>query len=75
LQVTLSNDRAGSTRVAWSPGRRRWAAWTVIGFFALLTLFLGSCPDGAMAGSAAAPASGENWLYQCPIVRVFVPAE
>jgi hypothetical protein len=44
--------------------------WAVIGGFAFAALFLGSCPDGAMAGQVAT--TGE-WFYQCPIIRPFVP--
>jgi hypothetical protein len=74
VQVTPSRIRVASPLVRWSPERRRLTSWTVIAFFALLSLFLGSCPDGAMAGPASTAGSGD-WFYQCPIVRAFVPTE
>ena len=45
----------------------------MIALFALSMLFVGSCPDGAMAN----PGTGDgavSWLYQCPITRPFMPA-
>ncbi len=55
--------------------RRRVTSWTMIAAFALLMLFLGSCPDGAMAGATAMNGNDSGWWYQCPIVRAVVPAE
>jgi hypothetical protein len=55
--------------------RQRAARLAVIGGFALLALFLGSCPDGAMAGTSTTSPGDAGWWYQCPIVRPFIAAE
>jgi hypothetical protein len=55
--------------------RQRAARLAVIGGFALLALFLGSCPDGAMAGTSSTSSGNQGWWYQCPIVRPFIAAE
>ncbi len=49
-------------------GRRRVGRLLAIAGIALFGLFLGSCPDGAMAVSSGTNSASESWWYQCPIL-------
>jgi hypothetical protein len=74
VHIATHTAATEAARPGWLANRRRLKSWGIIAAFALLTLFFGSCPDGAMAGNTSAAGGVTDWLYQCSITRPLMPA-